>query len=243
LEQLAILILSILDGKLFFSSTRVFSRAAIASKTYVCFTRGMAHTPPGRARERVFRFVQQRLLEGRPPSIREVQAAMGFRAVESARSHLRALVEQGRLAWEQGLARGLRLPGPATPEPTVSVPLLGQVQAGDLTTAVQSPEGFLPVHPRRGRPEDLFALRVRGRSMVGAGILPGDLVVVRRQPTADDGEIVVALVGDEATVKRLRRRRGHVELEPANPRFRPIIVEPEEVTILGKVVEVRRLLD
>jgi len=79
--------------------------------------------------------------------------------------------------------------------------------------------------------------------MVGAGILPGDLVVVRRQPTAEDGEIVVALVGDEATVKRLRRRRGHVELEPANPRFRSIVVDADEVAILGKVVEVRRLLD
>jgi repressor LexA len=196
----------------------------------------------GRARERVFAFVQQRLLEGRPPTIREVQAAMGFRAVESARGHLRALVEEGRLLWQHGRARGLRLPSAAGSTPTVLVPLLGQVQAGDLTTAVQSPQGFLAVQTR-ARPQDLFALRVRGRSMVGAGILPGDLVVVRRQPTADDGEIVVALVGDEATVKRLRRRRGRVELEPANPRFQPIVVDPEQVVMLGKVIEVRRVLD
>ncbi len=196
----------------------------------------------GTARERVFAFVQQRLLEGRPPTIREVQAAMGFRAVESARSHLRALVEEGRLRWQHGLARGLRLPSAAGGAPTVLVPLLGQVQAGDLTTAVQSPQGFLAVQTRV-RPQDLFALRVRGRSMVGAGILPGDLVVVRRQPTAEDGEIVVALVGDEATVKRLRRRRGRVELEPANPRFQSIVVDPDQVVMLGKVIEVRRVLD
>jgi repressor LexA len=202
----------------------------------------MAHTPPGATRERVFRFVQQRLLEGSPPTIREVQAAMGFRAVESARSHLRALVEEGRLGWEHGLARGLRLPGAPPSQPTLRVPVLGQVQAGDLTAAVQTADGFVPVQTHH-RPDDLFALRVRGRSMVEAAILPGDLVVVRRQPTAEDGEIVVALVGEEATVKRLRRRRGRVELQPANPRFRSIVVDPDLVTILGKVIEVRRALD
>jgi repressor LexA len=80
--------------------------------------------------------------------------------------------------------------------------------------------------------------------MVDAGILPGDVVVVRRQPSADEGEIVVALVGDEATVKRLRRRRGRVELHPANPRFRPIVLaEDREPHILGKVIEVRRALE
>jgi len=168
---------------------------------------------------------------------------MGFRAVESARSHLRMLVDEGRLTWEHGLARGLRLPDTPAAAPTVHVPLLGQVQAGGLTTAVQSAEGFIAVQTQRGRPEDLFALRVRGRSMVGACILPGDLVVVRRQPTAEDGEIVVALVGEEATVKRLRRRRGRVELVPANSRFRTILVDPEAVVILGKVIEVRRSLD
>lgn len=203
----------------------------------------MAHTPPGRTREQVFAFVRERLLRGQPPTIRDVQQAMGFRAVESARSHLTALCGEGRLVREPG-ARGYRLPAMAAsaPEgPTVLVPVIGEVQAGDLTTAVESPEGHIPVQTRYP-PDELFALGVRGRSMVGAGILPGDLVVVRRQPSAEDGEIVVALVGDEATVKRLRRRRGRVELEPANPRFRPILVDPEAVTLLGKVIEVRRFL-
>jgi repressor LexA len=202
----------------------------------------MAHTPPGRTRERVYAFVRERLLRGQPPTIREVQGAMGFRAVESARSHLDALCGEGKLRREPG-ARGLRLPetGSAAEGPTVLVPLVGEVQAGDLTTAVESPAGHVPVQTRHP-PQDLFALAVRGRSMVGAGILPGDLVIVRRQPSADDGDLVVALVGDEATVKRLRRRRGHVELEPANPRFRPILCDPETVMILGKVIEVRRFL-
>jgi repressor LexA len=206
----------------------------------------MAHTPPGETRERVYQFVRQRLFEGRPPTVRDVQAAMGFRAVESARTHLEALVSDGRLAKDAGLARGFRLPSAAAPRgdrPTVFVPLLGQVQAGDLQTAVESPEGHVPVQTRLPAGE-LFALVVRGRSMVGVGILPGDVVIVRRQPAAEDGEIVVALVGDEATVKRLRRRRGRVELHPANPRFKPILLDPDrEVRLLGRVIEVRRTLD
>jgi len=208
----------------------------------------MAHTPPGQTREKVYQFVRQRLLQGRPPTVREVQQAMGFRAVESARSHLSALVEQGRLLRAPGLARGYALPAPptgrgkSTAQP-VLVPLLGQVQAGDLQLALESPEGYVAVEPTRHPPDQLFALTVRGRSMVGANILPDDVVIVRRQHTADSGEIVVALVGDEATVKQLRLRRGRPELHPANPRFKPIIPDPEQLRILGKVVEVRRYLD
>ncbi|MBP2680732.1 MAG: regulatory protein LexA, partial [Candidatus Krumholzibacteriota bacterium] len=89
----------------------------------------------------------------------------------------------------------------------------------------------------------LFALRVHGESMIGAGILPGDLVIVRSQATAQSGEIVVALIGDEATVKRLRLRRGRIELHPENPAFEPIIPGPNECTILGKVIEIRRHLE
>ncbi|UCG53847.1 MAG: repressor LexA [Candidatus Latescibacterota bacterium] len=89
----------------------------------------------------------------------------------------------------------------------------------------------------------LFALRVHGESMTGAGILPGDIVIVRSQPTAQSGDVVVALIGDEATVKRLRLRRGRIELHPENPAFEPIIPGPNECTILGKVIETRRFLE
>jgi repressor LexA len=120
------------------------------------------------------------------------------------------------------------------------VPVLGQVQAGGLQAAIEDPQGYVPVEARRvGK---LFALRVRGDSMTGAGILAGDLVIVRSQPTAQSGEIVVALVEEEATVKRLRIRRGRVELHPENPDFARI-VPGVECTILGRVVEVRRHLD
>jgi repressor LexA len=204
-----------------------------------------SHTRPhGKTRERIYRFVRERLLAGQPPTMREVQRAVGLKAVESARSHLQALVADGRLAKEPGKARGYRLPRTERMgDETYLVPLLGHVQAGDLTTAVEEPEGYLSVQ-RRGGAEGLFALHVRGDSMRDAGILEGDVVIVRQEPSARSGDIVVALVGEEATVKRLRRtRRGRVELHPENPDFEPIVPDPREVSVLGRVVEVRRYLD
>ncbi len=199
----------------------------------------MGRTPLGETREKVFDFIRERLLAGRPPTVREVQAALGFRAVQTARQHLERLVAEGRLEAERGKARGYRLPGEE--RPPFLVPLLGRVPAGPMDTAVEDLEGYLPVDGP-GSPEDLFALRVKGQSMIGAGILPGDVVIVRRQPTARSGEIVVARIGDEATVKRLRLRRGRVELHPENPAFEPIVPEEESFEILGKVTELRRKL-
>jgi repressor LexA len=199
----------------------------------------MAYTREGETRERIFHFVRERILAGRSPTVREVQEAFGFHAVETARRHLENLIVEGRLERDIGKARGYRLSeGPGF----AYVPLLGRVQAGALTTAVEEPEGYIPVSQERSRGE-LFALRVRGESMIGAGILPGDIAIVRRQSAADSGDIVVALVGDEATVKRLRLRRKRVELHAENPGYQPIIPAPGEVLILGKVIEIRRYLE
>ena len=200
----------------------------------------MAHTPPGQTRERVFRFMRERLLAGRPPTVRDVQHAFGFRAVQSARAQLEALVTEGRLRKTPGKARGYSLPGSGM---SVAVPVLGRVQAGALTDAVVDPDGYVAVQSHFPQNE-LFALRVRGESMTGAGILPDDVVIVRKQPTAASGDIVVALVGDEATVKRLRIREGHAELCAEHPDFPPIVLAPsDEEHILGKVLEVRRYLE
>ncbi len=201
----------------------------------------MGRTATGRSRERVFRWVQQRLLSGRPPTVRDVQHALSFRAVQSAREHLEALVQEGRLAKEPGVARGYRLPSTGS-APTVMVPLLGRVQAGSWATALEDREDYLPLQSRHA-PDELFSLRVRGKSMTGAGILPGDVVFVHRQPTASSGSIVVALVEDEATVKRLRRRGRRVELHPENPDFEVMVPDPRQLTILGVVIEVRRSLE
>jgi repressor LexA len=199
----------------------------------------MAYTPEGETREKIFLFVRDRILAGRPPTVREVQEAFGFHAVETARSHLENLINEGKLMHEAGKSRGYRLPAARN---VLHIPILGRVQAGALTTAVEESEGYVPVLQERERGE-LFALRVRGESMIGAGILPGDVAIVRRQPTADSGDIVVALVGDEATVKRLKIKGRRIELHAENPAFPPIIPSPREVLILGKVIEIRRYLE
>lgn len=194
-------------------------------------------TPPGETREKVYRFVRRRILEELPPTVREVQQAFRFRAVQTARQHLERLVAEGRLVKAHGKSRGYRLPR----EPgSLSVPLLGRVQAGGLRAAIEECEGYIPVQSRGSA--ELFALRVQGESMTGAGILPGDIVVVRQQADAASGDIVVALVGDEATIKRLRLSRNRIELHPENPAFAPILPRAGECRLLGKVVEVRRYL-
>lgn len=201
----------------------------------------MAYTPPGQTREKVYRFMRERLLAGAPPTVREVQEAMGFDAVESARRHLDGLVEEGRLVKTPGRSRSYRIAedGPR-PARVRAVPVLGRVQAGNLHAAIESPDGYVAVEGD-GRGE-LFALRVRGDSMVGVGILPDDVLIVRKQEKAEPGDTVVAMVDGEATVKTFRRRGRRIELAPANPAYKPIEVDPNEVQILGRVVELRRNL-
>jgi len=211
-------------------------------------------TRSGQTRAKIFAFVRDRIAAGAPPTVREVQREFGFRAVQSAHQHLAALVAEGRLTKEAGTARGYRLPAEGTSGtgdigPTGAVryiPRLGRVQAGALQEAIEDPDGWLPAAADssvQNPADELFALTVRGESMNGAGILPGDMVVVRRQDTARDGEIVVASVEGEATVKRLKLRAGRIELQPENADFAPIVIAPDtEIRILGRVVEVRRRL-
>ena len=203
------------------------------------------YTPTGQTRERVYTYVRARLEAGQPPTVREVQEEFGFRAVETARRHLEQLVAEERLAKRPGVARGYCLPagtGGSTDGggAAVAVPLIGRVAAGGLTEAIEHREGIVMVEGTGG--DGVFALRVEGESMVGVGILPGDVVIVRAQSTARSGQIVVALVDDEATVKTLRRTGRRVELWPENPDFEPIVPPVDRLTILGRVTEVRRYL-
>lgn len=205
----------------------------------------MAYTPPGQTRDKIYEFVRERILNGTPPSTREVQKAFGFRAVQSARQHLEALVLEGRLVKESGKARSHRLPKMGSARSSHLIPVLGRVQAGDLTAAIQNPEDYLPVQQTRYDGAELFALTVQGDSMLRAGILHGDTVIVRRQHSARPGDIVVALVGEEATVKRYREKGGRVELHPENEAFESIIPreDGDPFLILGKVIEVRRYIE
>ncbi len=180
---------------------------------------------------RIYQYIQE-FIEAhlRPPSLREIGRHVGV-SVGTIQDQVEAIRRKGFLEKEKMVARGLRLAMGAQ-----QIPILGRVHAGPLHLAVEEVEGHLPVGSSVSAAQH-FALRVRGDSMIEAGILEGDLVVVRRQPVADEGDIVVALIEDEATIKRLRKKGHQPFLEPANPRYSPIM-DPFEV--LGVVVEVRR---
>ena len=200
----------------------------------------MGRTPAGQTRERIYRFMRERLLGGRSPTVREVQERFGFKAVQSAREHLERLVEEGRLDKQAGQARGYRLPGRNVV--MAMVPVLGRVPAGPVDLAVEDLSGYVPIESRQGAREsdELFALRIHGESMRDLGILDGDLAIVRKQATARNGDVVVALIGEEATVKTFRRIKRRVVLEPANSAYQPIVPDPSELLLLGVVIEIRR---
>ena len=176
----------------------------------------------------VNQFVQE---NGYSPSVREIGAAVGLRSTASVSYHLQALQEKGLL--QAPGAKGRKRAIVTTVRPG-QIPVVGVVTAGLPILAIENQEGSISWD---GDP-NCFALRVRGDSMVGAAILPGDLVVVRPQSYADDGQIVVARIGDEATVKRLRRRNGQVWLMPENENYAPI--DGSEAELIGLVKGVIR---
>lgn len=181
--------------------------------------------------ELIMEYVNQFIQEnGYSPSIREIGAAVGLRSTASVSYHLQALQEKGLLQAPAGKGRKRAL---VTGSRAGQIPVIGVVTAGMPILAVENQEGTMP-WPDPG----CFALRVRGDSMINAGILSGDKVVVRPQATADDGQIVVARIGDEATVKRLYRRNGQIWLMPENDAYSPI--NGSEAEIIGIVKGVVR---
>jgi len=200
----------------------------------------MANTNPGEIgmprtsdkAEQILDYVNQFVMQnGYAPSVREIGAAVGLRSTASVSYHLRQLQEKGLLQ-EPG-AKG-RKRAIVTAQRPGQIPVIGVVTAGLPILAFENQEGTMSWD---GDP-NCFALRVRGESMIGAGIMDGDRVVVRPQPTADDGQIVVARIEDEATVKRLSRKEGRVWLLPENPAFDPI--DGTEAEIIGIVKAVYR---
>lgn len=182
--------------------------------------------------EQILRFVGQFIQEnGYAPSVREIGAGVGLKSTASVSYHLKALQDKGLLQGGQIKGRKRAI---ATGVRAGQIPIVGVVTAGIPILAVENQEGTLPWE---GDP-DCFALRVRGDSMIGAGILSGDMVVVRPQQTADDGQIVVARLEDEATVKRLRRRNGQIWLMPENPAYPPI--DGRQAQLIGVVKAVIR---
>lgn len=168
-----------------------------------------------------------------PPSVREICAATGLRSTSTVHSHLKSLEALGYITRDAGLSRSIYIVGASAAK---QVPILGKVTAGLPILAVEDIEGYIPYPDKSGK--ELFALHVDGLSMINAGILDGDYVIAEKTPVAENGEIVVGMIGDEATVKRFYKEKGTFRLQPENPDFEPII--SDEITILGKVIAVIR---
>ena len=182
--------------------------------------------------QEILQFVNDFIQEnGFPPSVREIGAAVGLNSTASVTYHMKKLEMQGLLrgSGEKGKKRAV-----VSAQKAGQIPVVGVVTAGIPILAVENQEGMMVWDGEA----DCFALRVRGDSMQGAGILDGDKVVVRPQQTADDGQIVVALIGEEATVKRLQRRNGEVWLMPENDAYEPI--DGRQAQIIGLVRAVVR---
>ena len=175
--------------------------------------------------------------KGYPPSVREICSAVGLKSTSSVHAHLTQLEKKGLLRRDPTKPRAMEvLDGPVSRGR--SVPLVGRVTAGLPILATENIEDYLVLPQSLQGRGDLFALRVQGESMIEAGIEDGDIVVLRRQETAENGEIVVAMIDDEATLKRIYYEDGHVRLQPENAAMEPIYAE--EVVILGRLLALFR---
>ena len=175
--------------------------------------------------------------EGYSPTVRDIQQALGIKSTSTVHAYLARLEEKGLIRKDPGKSRTINTTKTSAPgEHLLRIPILGQVRAGLPILAEENHEGYLDFPVSRGsyRREELFSLRVTGDSMIEAGILPGDLLVVRQTPSAENGDIVVALIEDGATVKTFYKENGHFRLQPENAALSPILVD--EVSILGKVI-------
>jgi len=187
---------------------------------------------------------------GYPPSVREIGEAVGLSSSSTVHAHLAALQDKGYLKRDPTKPRAMELvyepeSGAAIERrPVRHIPLVGDVAAGTGVLAAENIEESVPVPEDFTGAGQLFMLRVRGDSMVEAGILDGDYVVVRQQPDAEPGEVVVAgIPGEEATVKTFLRRRGKIVLRPENPSMDEMVFDPDDVSIYGKVVTLLRRLN
>jgi repressor LexA len=194
----------------------------------------------------MLRFIRRYMTDhGRPPTVREIGMAVGISSTSVVDYNLRVLERDGHLRRERELSRGIELPGHGGPS---AIPVIGRIAAGEPIEAIEDPSDTVEV-PQRFVDQGCFALRVKGKSMIEDHIDDGDVVVIKPQDTANDGETVVALITSgvfpegEATLKRLYRDGGRVRLQPANSEMAPIYVDPEDLRIRGKLVYQIRALE
>lgn len=189
----------------------------------------------------ILEFIQQQLAtRGFPPSVREICGYTGLTSTATVHSRLKKLEEHGLISREGAKNRSIRVVAGAGGDSYIRVPVYGRITAGQPITAVEDIGESFPIPSSFARNRELFMLKVAGESMINAAILDGDLIIVQKQETADNGDIVVALInGEDATVKTFYREDGHIRLQPENDAMSPIIVT--NAAVLGKVVGVLRM--
>lgn len=188
-----------------------------------------------KSQAKVFDFLKESIADGITPSVREICLATGLSSTSTVHSHLKSLEELGYITRTTGLNRSIRIVGE---EKASQVPVIGKVTAGVPILAFEDISGYVPFPESKRKGRELFALNVVGESMKDIGILDGDIVICEKTPVAENGEIVVAMIDGEATVKSFYKEDNYVRLQPHNPDFEPIITD--DVTILGKVIALSR---
>lgn len=194
--------------------------------------------------KKILDFVNRQVAEkGYPPSVREICSAVGFKSTSTVHAYIKKMEEEGQIAKDATKPRALKildesstnLEGFLSDQEIQNIPVLGKVTAGAPILATENVEETFPVPVQYLENSVVFMLKVRGDSMLNAGILDGDYIMVKQQSTAANGDMVVALIEDEATVKTFYKENGHVRLQPENPNYKPIIVD-NNLMILGKVI-------
>jgi len=194
-----------------------------------------------KSQQKVYDYLVGRTDDGTAPSVREICEATGFKSTSTVHAHLNSLEKLGLINRKSGCTRAIRVLGEEKTPKTAAVPIIGTVTAGLPIYAYEDNLGYVAVDESIKRGRELFALKVKGDSMINAGILNGDTAVFVRQSAAENGDIVAALLGEEATVKRFYKDKDVVRLQPENPLYEPII--SDDVQILGKIVTLVRNYD
>ena len=192
--------------------------------------------------QQILEFIKHRILEkGYPPAVREICQAVQLRSTSSVHSHLETLERKGYIRRDPTKPRAIEIIDDdfnLARKEIVHIPIVGTITAGEPILAVENIEDYFPMQPDFISSKNTFMLHVRGESMINAGILDGDMVIVQQQPTAENGDIVVAMIEDSATVKRFYKEDGYCRLQPENDSKVPIIVP--EGSIIGKVIGLYR---
>ena len=201
-----------------------------------------------RKQKEILEFIKKTIFKkGVSPTFREIMQFFGFKSIKTVQDHIKALERKGYIKKDPNKSRSIILEDfSKTLKDTVRVPILGQISAGRPIFAEENIEGYINLDKFLIKhSKDIFALKVKGDSMINAGILDGDYVIVKKQPTVENGEIACVLIDNEATVKRFYKRENYIELKPENPNYKPITITRDtalNILILGKVIGVFRTI-